>query len=682
MKTSKVLAVVAAAVMACAPALAQVPATLVPARPSAPVASLASAPEGPTAPRPGGRLSPGQPIPPGELEAFVDGVVRDAMATDHVSGATVAVVQGGKPVLIKGYGFAAADRAVDPRRDLFRIASVSKTFTWILLMREVEAGRMRLDAPINDYLPADLRIPDQGFQRPVRLIDLMAHAGGFEDSALGHLFTDNPDHVQPLADYLKDHRPNRVREPGRFATYCNWCVALVGYAVARSNGARDFETLADRDLLAPLGMTSTTFRQPYRPRAGLPAPMAPELARRLSTGFAWDGAGFQPTRFEFGSIDPAGSVSTTAPDMARYMLMMLNGGSLEGRRFYGPETARAFRTPILHTSPGVNGWAHGLQQVTLPGGYVAYGHGGALSDYFTEMLVVPDLDLGVFISTNTNTGRPLTERLPNHIVARFYAPPREVPLRPDPKLSGKAERYAGTYYGTRRSYTGLEGFVYRFNSTASVGVTPAGYLLVSAGGADRQYVPDGRADGFVTTDGRNRLTFTVKDGKAVSFEGASGTQTFERARWWMLPDTLNYAIILALLASVIAVFGAFTRIGRDVRPTPAQRWSNILFLAASAGWLACTGLFLAWAQAAGGVDNSYFYNWPGFEIVGGSWLGLLSALTTAALVVLLPFAWRGRRGPAGGWTVWRKLRHSLGVLSFSAITLTLLLWGALQPWAV
>jgi CubicO group peptidase (beta-lactamase class C family) len=238
MKASGLPAVIAALMLALAPvlspALAQVPATLAPPVPSQPMDSVAGAPQAPSAPRPGGRLAPGQPIPPAELEAFVDGVIRDAMATDHVSGATVAVVQGGKPVLLKGYGFAAAGRAVDPARDLFRIASVSKTFTWILLMREVEAGRMKLDAPINDYLPPDLQIPAQGFSKPVRIIDLMAHAGGFEDSALGHLFTDKPSRVTPLGDYLKARRPNRVREPGQFATYCNWCVALVGYAVARS----------------------------------------------------------------------------------------------------------------------------------------------------------------------------------------------------------------------------------------------------------------------------------------------------------------------------------------------------------------------------------------------------------------------------------------------------------------
>ena len=78
-----------------------------------------------------------------------------------MAGATVSVVQNGQAVLKKGYGFASLNprKPVDPDRSLFRIGSISKTFTWILVMKEVEAGRMRLDAPINLYLNEKVRLP-------------------------------------------------------------------------------------------------------------------------------------------------------------------------------------------------------------------------------------------------------------------------------------------------------------------------------------------------------------------------------------------------------------------------------------------------------------------------------------------------------------------------------------------
>ena len=89
-------------------------------------------------------MQPGEPIPPAELEAFVDAAVRIGMDETHVAGAAVSVVQDGRLVLNKGYGFASLypPRPVDPDITLFRIGSITKTFTWILLMRAVEAGKL------------------------------------------------------------------------------------------------------------------------------------------------------------------------------------------------------------------------------------------------------------------------------------------------------------------------------------------------------------------------------------------------------------------------------------------------------------------------------------------------------------------------------------------------------------
>jgi len=136
-----------------------------------------------------------------------------------------------------------------------------------------------------------------------------------------------------------------------------------------------------------------------------------------------------------------------------------------------------------------------------------------------------------------------------------------------------------------------------------------------------------------------------------------------------------------VLAAGAAIVGAFTRLGRDVRPTPAQHWSNVGYLAASAAWLGAIGAILMWAQSAGGYDNGYFYNWPGPMVLAGSWLAVIAALITGALVVLLPIAWAPRRSAEGGWTVWRKLRQTVGVLVFAAFAGLMLYLGALQPWS-
>ena len=178
----------------------------------------------------GARLSAGQPVDPAQLEAFVDGWVADAMAREHIAGTSVSVVQNGQVVLKKGYGFADLQRrrAVDPDKTLFRIGSISKTFTWILLMKEVEAGRIRLDRPVNLYLPEKVRLT--GKAREVTVGQLLNHMGGFEDRALGQLFENDPRRVRPLDLYLRQERPGRVRQAGLLSSYSNY-VVVVGLLV-------------------------------------------------------------------------------------------------------------------------------------------------------------------------------------------------------------------------------------------------------------------------------------------------------------------------------------------------------------------------------------------------------------------------------------------------------------------
>jgi CubicO group peptidase (beta-lactamase class C family) len=133
---------------------------------NAPETSIADSPA--RRPASGPRLRPGEPLPPLELEAFVDATMKLGMEQANVAGAAVSIVQNGRVVLDKGYGFASFDppRPVDPDTTLFRIGSITKTFTWIAVMRAVEAGKIELDAPVNTYLPPELRVPDDGFEQP------------------------------------------------------------------------------------------------------------------------------------------------------------------------------------------------------------------------------------------------------------------------------------------------------------------------------------------------------------------------------------------------------------------------------------------------------------------------------------------------------------------------------------
>jgi CubicO group peptidase (beta-lactamase class C family) len=621
-------------------------------------------------------------IPPQPLETFVDGVVREGMRAHRIAGVTVSIVQDGQVILAKGYGAADLDpaRRVQPDRTLFRIGSISKTFTWLLLAQEIERGRIRLDTPINDVLPPALRIPDQGFREPIRLRHLMTHTAGFEDKALGHLFEEDPAEIRPLAEYLAKERPSRVRPPGAKAVYSNYGVGLAGAILVQLNGT-PYEVLLERRLLQPLRMSRTTVREPYPAREGLPAPMPTALASDMSDGFTPSAGLFKSQGFEHViQAGPVGGISTTATDMARYMVAILNGGALEGATVFGPRTAQALRTPLMRTAPGVNGWPYGFIQETMGGGFTAIGHDGATTLFHSKMSLAPELRLGIFVSANTSTAYPLSSQLPGMIVERFYAQPRDLPRPGDPRLKNQAEVYAGSYSNDRRPYSGLEKFVYTLVGGMEVSVSDAGRLVTSSGGATTAWVPAGAPGRFVRADGDQSLGFEIRDGQAVSFTASNGAAVFERAPFHRTAQGLSIFLALGAATAAITLVGAFTRLGRDVRPTPPQRVSNVLMLCAAAALLLGGAALVPWAISALENQSHALYNWPG-GVATASWLWLLSALLTVAMLAFLIPAWRGGERRAPGWSAFRKLRHTLGVFALLTFAVVLALNGGLEPWS-
>jgi CubicO group peptidase (beta-lactamase class C family) len=667
-----------AALVAVTAARAQAPAELTPRQEPA-----ATPPE---PPRAGPRLTPEQSIPPAELEAFVDATVQLAMDDKHIAGATVSVVQDGRVVLEKGYGFASFSppRRVDPATTLFRIGSITKTFTWIEVMRAVEAGKVDLDAPINGYLPPELRIPDEGFKQPIRVRDLMTHSPGFEDRVFGVLFAERPADLLPLDEFLRRYRPRRVREPGELSSYSNYGAGLAGAIVEQVNGAK-WQDLIERDVLKPLGLTHVTGREPYPARPDLPAPLTAELEADLSTPFRWNGGTYDARKFEYiTQIAPAGAMSASARDMARYMLLLLGDGTFDGVTVFGPDAARAFRTPLTKLPPEVGALDAGFFQSPLPGGFVGYGHNGATLSFFSNMTVVPKLRLGVFASTNTEGGGALSDPLPARVVERFYAAPREPPAPPG-KLDVAAARriYAGEYLSTRRRYDGLEGFVMRLQGP-SVSVTPEGYLLVSGAGASPQrFVPTERPDEFRNANDAaaiGMLRFERDGDRArriavipIAFERV--TPLYSRKMFFVLAA-------LTLLSAAGIALGGFLRLAHKPAASAGQRLAGRVQLAAAWFWLAsCAALAMFAARASDAVN--IVYGWPGVAMLAASSAALAASALTLASALFLAAVWRGALDgarAAAGWSTWRNLRYTLALVIFAAFAIMLGAWGALAPW--
>ena len=619
------------------------------------------------------------PLPAADLEAFVDGVVRNSMAADHIAGVTVAVVQNGQVVLKKGYGVASLNGGgrVDPDRTLFRIGSISKTFTWIALMNEVEAGRMRLDTPINIYLPEKLQLRDQGKKTQVRLRDLMTHTAGFESRALGQLFERDPRRERPLNLYLRQERPNRVREPGLLPAYSNYGAALAGAALANVTG-QPFEKVVTDQVIFPAGLTHTTFREDRPWRDDLPAPMVSTLASDRSDGFHWTPLGFQTEAPEYiGHIAPAGSASSTAGDMARYMTLLLNGGAIDGRTVFSPKASAAFRTPMYRPAADAPGWNAGFMDIPLPGDRRGFGHDGATLWFRANMVMVPDLGLGVFVAVNTDTGGGLTASLPATIIERFYAPRPEVPA-PSRLGAEEAKAYEGQFLTTDRAYGGLEGFIDRLTGVAVVRAGPDGRLSLTFDGKTSLWTATDRPDVFAPLNGSGLLVFQRQDGRAVRFFSPIGAAAFERIDFPFAPSLLKTFAALTALAAIATLIGALTRDHRESRQTPTQARASLLQTIQAVLWLtALTGVGIF---AAGASDIAkVFFGWPSGWLLTASACAFVATVLTIATLAMAPVVWRGGRR-VDSWTSLRKLAFTCTTLIFLSFALILAAWGFLEFW--
>jgi CubicO group peptidase (beta-lactamase class C family) len=382
---------------------------------------------------------------PAELETFLDDLFTKQMEEYHIAGMTFTMVKDEQVFFQKGYGYADLEKRtpVDPASTLFRIGSVTKLITWTAVMQLAEQGKVNLDADINTYL--DFKIPDT-FPEPITLKNLMTHTAGFEDRAYGWAVS-SEDPSQPLGQFLASHIPARVRPVGQLAAYSNYGAALAGYIVERVSGM-PYADYVQTNIFNPLNMDHTTAR----------LPIPPELASQLSIGYTSIPGSIQPGAFEImgTQAQPAGAISATAADMARFMIAHLNGGQLTG----GKETIldaaneRLMQTSLWTPDERLTGFAHGFMECVLNGQRILY-HSGDTQFFHSLLVLIPNQNLGFFISYNTDTSAGVW-MLDLLSFLEHYYPQDKLALQPPDGFDARASRFAGFYRPMRGSYTTIE----------------------------------------------------------------------------------------------------------------------------------------------------------------------------------------------------------------------------------
>jgi CubicO group peptidase (beta-lactamase class C family) len=334
---------------------------------------------------------------PARIEALIpelETYIADGMRAFDLPGLAIGIVSGDRLVYAKGFGVRSKTGAVPvDARTVFQIGSATKGFLATTMAMAVDRDKLRWDDRVADLHPA-FQLHDPWVTREFRVYDLIAQRSGlpaYANDALGLLGYDEPAlirslrHVEPVSSFRST-----------FA-YTNLTHLLAARIVADRQGAPDWNAVARHELLAPLGMTQTSFTAE-----------AIKAAANHAEGYRWTPertieVPFEPL-FPYG-FGAAGNLNSTVEDLARWVRLQLGNGSFEGRRIVSPENLAYTRRPKVAINDKTS-YALGWIVAQTPNGSIVWHNGGTTSfGAFIGMLV--DKDVGVIVLSNEqNIGLP------------------------------------------------------------------------------------------------------------------------------------------------------------------------------------------------------------------------------------------------------------------------------------
>jgi len=345
------------------------------------------------------------PLPVADVT--LDTLIAARMADAGIVGVAAAVIVDRQVVWMKGYGFADYERSRPfTPNTVMNIASITKTFTGVAMMRAVQEGKLSLDADINQYLPFKVVNPHHP-DATITLRHLATHTSGITDrpevyrgcyhwggekpAPLGHFLTDyfKTGGALNSSDNFLNQRPGAVRE------YSNIGASLAGWIVERAVGA-SLPDYARRTVFAPLQMTNTAWR------------LSEVKPGTHSTLFvSQNGEAIPIQQYELTTY-PDGGVRSSVADLSKFFIALLSGGEYQGTRILDAKmavemTRFQFTDANRPTNYPANEGNSGLFWRTKYDGK-RVGHGGNDPGMTADMLADPSGNVAVILFTNTSLG--------------------------------------------------------------------------------------------------------------------------------------------------------------------------------------------------------------------------------------------------------------------------------------
>jgi CubicO group peptidase (beta-lactamase class C family) len=393
-----------------------------------------------------------------------DAAAERGLKSSQTAGLGVGVIQDGKVLLAKGYGYRdiTAGKPVTPKT-IFAMGSVTKSFTAASVASVIDQGKLEWDKPVREYLPW-FRLHDPVATEWITVRDMLTHRSGLprHDFLRFSTYLTREELVRRLR-FLEPSRPFRD-----VYQYNNLMFVAAGYLAGAVSGST-WEDLVRARIFTPLEMTRSNT-------SVLDSQKSDDYALPYNRGASG------PERQEFYvyskfGVGPNGAVNSTVEDMLKYLQMWLDNGAANGRTLISKEQMAELKKPVTvvnATTSYAPGW-----NFSQRGGRLMISHGGAITGFRAHALLLPQLRTGIVAMINGESGLAgdMALELADRVLGvsskeaqnpqggpRREAPKSQPGTKPSKPLPDYAGRYSHPAYGTVRVEQDGDGLLVRFDA--------------------------------------------------------------------------------------------------------------------------------------------------------------------------------------------------------------------------
>jgi len=351
------------------------------------------------------------------LARSIDVLAERVRRRAKIPGLSLGLVDHGRPVVAKGYGFRHREAKMPAtRRTVYGVASVTKSFTALAILRLEEEGRLRVNDPVVRHLP-EFGTPDPRATRKITLHHFLTHSSGLPplpsiyyasarslaaeppyDRRVAKKVGIDPDHAPidtyaGMLEFLRTEPYRLLGPPGAQFSYSNEGFGLLGAVIERASG-RTYESYLEEAILRPAGMSRTTFDSGIMYRfpevTALYSPKWDDPRHRLVRCEAW---------WEDTCLRASGALRTNVDDLLAYLGIYLSGGRAGRERIVSRRAIDRMLSPHIAIVPGLY-YGYGISVRPDHHGLLVASHDGGLKGVSAKFTIVPKKQLAGAVLSN------------------------------------------------------------------------------------------------------------------------------------------------------------------------------------------------------------------------------------------------------------------------------------------